>query len=368
MRRAAGATLAAWRWARAPASSTCAASALRRSLDTVLVRLARLGLEVWAPGARHGVTVWSRGGTADIYARVRPMIEFALVLRDGTRIVGRLGNRAGGLRRRHAPGPANLRQEWRPGVVAHLAALTCVLPRYAGALTTADAWQGALDQLLPGAAPGQWCFHPDGTDRKRCSLADAGPGFLGQGHTVKPAWQATPEVWALASMGGLHRPLTGGGKVQPVARRRLRAYRRRQPGQRGPGPGAVPGTLRSLPAGTLPTISPAGWRRWPTWPRSPYPACGTSVRSGRRDDGRALEQVRLPRTVAEGLLPVLPHAAWRNDARRTTTLVDALRRPGRQQTTRLDLVTAHPLGPAGGQGGSCTGQARPAGPPAALHR
>jgi hypothetical protein len=45
---------------------------LGRSLDTVLARLARLGLEVWAPGARHGVTVWSRGGVADVYARVHP--------------------------------------------------------------------------------------------------------------------------------------------------------------------------------------------------------------------------------------------------------------------------------------------------------
>jgi len=45
---------------------------LGRPLDTVLVRLARLGLEVWAPGARHGVTVWSRGGITDTYARVRP--------------------------------------------------------------------------------------------------------------------------------------------------------------------------------------------------------------------------------------------------------------------------------------------------------
>jgi hypothetical protein len=45
---------------------------LGRSLDTVLARLARLGLEVWAPGFRHGVSVWSRGGTADTYGRVRP--------------------------------------------------------------------------------------------------------------------------------------------------------------------------------------------------------------------------------------------------------------------------------------------------------
>jgi hypothetical protein len=46
------------------------AQRLDRPLDAVLARLARLGLQVWAPGAAAGVTVWSRDGGADVYARV----------------------------------------------------------------------------------------------------------------------------------------------------------------------------------------------------------------------------------------------------------------------------------------------------------
>ena len=45
---------------------------LEKPLAAVLARLARLSLDVWAPGAAHGVTVWSRDGEADVYARVQP--------------------------------------------------------------------------------------------------------------------------------------------------------------------------------------------------------------------------------------------------------------------------------------------------------
>jgi hypothetical protein len=122
-------------------------------------------------------------------------------------------------------------------------------------------------------------------------------------------------------MGGLHRPLTGGGKFSPwqggvyvltgdgSLASEVLALASAWNAAFIPGRHAAdhfPGWLRPM-ADTAPIPVPCLWHQRP-------------VRTG--DDGCALEQVRLPRTVAKGLLPALPHAAWKNsdDGRRPLSM------------------------------------------------
>ena len=213
-----------WRWVRVPAWSISAVSAWpapRHRSGTTGPPGAR-GLGAGCTARRHGVEPWWYHG------HLRPgstMIEFAMVLQDGTRTMGGLASVLAACADGTLLDLANLQQEWRPGVVAHLAALTCVLPRYAGALTAADAWQGALDQLLPGAAPGQWCFHPDGTDRKRCSVAGRRTGVSRPGAFGQAGMAGDSRGLGAGQHGRPAPPAHRGRQVQPVARRRLRAHR-----------------------------------------------------------------------------------------------------------------------------------------------